>query len=401
MDTSAHGAGRLASGQDASSPAAAQGSSVPAPEAGSASSAALEVQTTAATDPSQRVLPRRARLGFGLKFGACVVVMLLALLLSFMLGRYQNVDALTAIQITLKQVFPFLPIDQSWETLDAKVVLSVRWPRILMALLIGAALSCAGASYQGVFRNPLVSPDILGISACAGFGAAVGIIWKDAYSPWVQMLAFAFGILGVAAAYFLARTKGQIPNVMLILAGVVVAALANAGISIMKYLADPYDDLPAITYWLMGSLSGMRWENLAYSGPIILVCLAVLFVFSWRLNLLTMGDAEARSMGVRSSRLKSLVIVCATAMTATAVSQAGTIGWIGLVVPHMARMLVGPDHSRMIPTSAVLGGTFLLLIDDIVRSASETALPLSIPIALIGAPFFAILIKRTKKGWSE
>ena len=384
----------------ASAPASPADPAVPSASAGPSDPTSTAKPAVAAAKAAGNAKARK-HVPFSVKFGICLAVMVVAMFGSFMMGRYQNVDAIMAAKITAKSVFPFLPIEGDWTTLDAKVVTEVRWPRILMALLVGAALSCAGASYQGVFRNPLVSPDILGISAAAGFGAAVGIIWQDAYSPWVQVLAFTFGICGVLMAYFLARTRGQIPNVMLILAGVVVSAIANAGISIMKYMADPYDDLPAITYWLMGSLSGMRWQNLAFAGPIILIALAVLFVFSWRLNLLTMGDDEAKSMGVKSSRLKSVVIVCATAMTATAVSQAGTIGWIGLVIPHMARMLVGPDHSKLIPTAAVIGGTFLLLIDDIVRTASETALPLSIPIALIGAPFFAVLIKKTKQGWTE
>ena len=232
-------------------------------------------------------------------------------------------------------------------------------------------------------------------------GAAVAIVFTNPYSPMVQISAFACAILGVVLAYLLARVKGSIPNVMLILAGVVVSAVFNAGISMMKYLADPEEQLPAITFWLMGSLTGIRWENLAYCVPIIGISLIVLLLFSWRLNLLTMGDDEAKSMGIKASRLKTIVIVCATAMTATAVSQAGTIGWIGLVIPHMARMITGPDHSKLVPMSAVMGGTFLLIIDDLTRVVSETALPLSIPIALIGAPFFAVLLKRTKQGWVE
>ncbi|WP_350454962.1 FecCD family ABC transporter permease [Slackia heliotrinireducens] len=355
----------------------------------------------ARVDESSASPVKKPRVGFAVKFAIGLVVMVAVVLASFMIGRYQNVDAIQAIKITLSQVFPFLPIEHDWAELDASVVLSIRWPRIIIALFVGAALSCSGAAYQGVFRNPLVSPDILGISAAAGFGAAVAIVFSNPYSPIVQISAFVCAIGGVVLAYLLARVKGSIPNVMLILAGVVVAAVFNAGISMMKYLADPEEQLPAITFWLMGSLTGIRWENLAYCVPIISVSLIVLLLFSWRLNLLTMGDDEAKSMGIKASRLKTIVIVCATAMTATAVSQAGTIGWIGLVIPHMARMIAGPDHSKLIPMSAVMGGTFLLLIDDLTRVISETALPLSIPIALIGAPFFAILLRRTKQGWVE
>ena len=355
----------------------------------------------AQVDGSNEVTAKKGGMSFTWKFLIAIIIMVVIVLASFMIGRYQNVDAWVAIKITLQKILPGNPFEQTWSNLDASVVLSIRWPRIIIALFIGGALSCSGAAYQGVFRNPLVSPDILGISAAAGFGAAVAIVFFNPYSPMVQVMAFVCAILGVVFAYLLARVKGQIPNVMLILAGVVVAAIFNAGISIMKYMADPEEQLPAITFWLMGSLTGIRWDNLLYCVPIITVSLIVLLLFSWRLNLLTMGDDEARSMGIKASRLKSIVIICATAMTATAVSQAGTIGWIGLVIPHIARMITGPDHSKLIPMSAVMGGTFLLFIDDLTRVVSETALPLSIPIALIGAPFFAILLRKTKQGWME
>ena len=364
-------------------------------------SAPKSTRKGAQVDESNKAPAKKSRLSFAVKLGVGIAIMIVVVFVSFMIGRYQNVNAIQAIKITAHQILPMLPIEQDWAELDASVVLSIRWPRIIIALFVGAALSCSGAAYQGVFRNPLVSPDILGISAAAGFGAAVAIVFFDPFSPMVQIMAFICAIGGVVMAYLLACVKGQIPNVMLILAGVVVAAVFNAGISMMKYMADPEEELPAITFWLMGSLTGIRWENLAYCVPIIGVALCVLFVFSWRLNLLTMGDDEARSMGVKASRLKTIVIICATAMTATAVSQAGTIGWIGLVIPHMARMIAGPDHSRLIPMSAVMGGTFLLFIDDLTRVVSETGLPLSIPIALIGAPFFAFLLRKTKQGWIE
>lgn len=333
---------------------------------------------------------------FWVRFLLAVLLFLVVMLGSFMVGRFA-VDPWEAVRIVAAKV---LPIEPTWSEMDAKVVWDVRWPRLLMAVLVGAALSCSGAAYQGVFRNPLVSPDILGVAAASSFGAALGIILHDAYSPSVQVYAFLCGILGVACAYFLAYTKGSIPNTMLILAGVVTSSLFNAGVSVMKYLADPYDDLPAITFWLMGSLSGMRWENLLFAAPVIIVAMIALWFVSWRLNILTMGDDEARSLGINTTRLKVTVIICATALTATAVSQCGAIGWIGLVIPHMARMVVGPDHRKLIPTAAVLGATFLLLIDNLTRTASETSLPLSIPIAFIGAPVFAILLRNSTRQWS-
>lgn len=340
---------------------------------------------------------RQRRPPFLLTFGATATLMVVVIMTSFLVGRFA-IDPVAAIKIVLAR---FVPIEQVWDPLAATVVWDVRWPRILMAVLVGAAMSSSGAVYQGVFRNPLVSPDILGVAAAASFGAAVGIVLRDAHSPLVQMLAFSFGIVGVAMAYLLARTRGAVPNVMLILAGVVISSVFNAGISIMKYLADPYDELPAITFWLMGSLAGMRWQNLLLAAPVIIGGFTVLMIYSWRLNLLTMGDNEARSLGVQTQKVQGVAIVCATAMTATAVSQCGAIGWIGLVIPHMARLIVGPDHRKLIPTAAVLGGTFLLAIDNLTRTVSEASLPLSIPIALIGAPFFAVLLRRTKGEWTR
>ncbi|MFT3853442.1 MAG: iron ABC transporter permease [Ilumatobacteraceae bacterium] len=357
------------------------------------SSAEPSAPVGAAAAPTVR---RRRRPPFWLTFGISVTVLAVMMITSFMIGRF-SVEPLQAVKIVLSKV---LPIEPTWDSIDAKVVWDVRLPRILMAVLAGAALSCSGAAYQGVFRNPLVSPDILGVAAGASFGAAVGIVAYGAFSPVVQLFAFVAGVGGVAIAYVIARTKGAIPNVMLILAGVVVGSLFNAGVSMMKTLADPYDELPAITFWLMGSLAGMRWDNVAIASPVIVAALVVLFLVSWRLNLLTMGEAEARALGVDTKRLQIVVIVCATALTATAVSQCGAIGWIGLVIPHMARMLVGPDHHRLIPTAAVLGGAFLLFIDNLTRTVTETALPLSIPIAVIGAPVFAILLRRTKQEWA-
>lgn len=340
---------------------------------------------------------RRAPRRFGVEFGVAVAVLVVVIVTSFMMGRFP-ISPLEALRIIASHV---VPIEPTWEPMDAKVVWEVRLPRVLMAVLVGAALSCSGAAYQGVFRNPLVSPDILGVSAAASLGAAIGILWQGAYSPSVQVLAFVFGVSGVFIAYFLAYTRGTVPNTMLILAGIVTSSLFNAGVSVMKYLADPYDDLPAITFWLMGSLSGVRWENLTFATPIIVLGMAGLWLASWRLNILTMGDDEARSLGINTTRLKVIVIVCATALTATAVSQVGAIGWIGLVIPHAARIVVGPDHRKLIPAAAVIGATFLLLIDNLTRSASETSLPLSIPIAFIGAPFFAVLLRRSTRQWSR
>lgn len=334
---------------------------------------------------------------FWIILAGALAVLVATIATSFVVGRYA-IDPWQAVRIMASR---FLDVEHTWRELDAKVVWEVRWPRTLMAVLVGAALSCSGAIYQGVFRNPLVSPDILGVSAAASFGAALAIISSGAFSALVPTLAFGMGILGVFLAYALAKVKGMTPTIMLVLSGVVVSSVFNAGVSIMKYLADPEDDLPAITFWLMGSLSGMRWDNLAFAAPIILLGFVVIMLISWQLNLLTMGDSEARSLGVNTQRTRLVAIVCATAMTATAVSQSGAIGWVGLVVPHMARIIAGPDHRRLVPTAALLGAAFLLIIDTLTRTVSESSLPLSIPIALVGAPVFAVLLRRSKGVWSR
>ncbi|MDO4644694.1 MAG: iron ABC transporter permease [Propionibacteriaceae bacterium] len=301
---------------------------------------------------------------FWLVFALALAALTAIVAVSFLVGRYA-IDPWEAVRIMASR---FLAVEHTWRELDAKVVWEVRWPRTLMAVLVGAALA-----------NLL----------------------SGAFSPLVPSLAFGMGILGVLLAYALARVKGMTPTIMLVLSGVVVSSIFNAGVSIMKYLADPEDDLPAITFWLMGSLSGMRWENLAFAAPIIVAGLAVLMVITWQLNLLTMGDVEARSLGANAQRTRLIAIVCATAMTATAVSQSGAIGWVGLVIPHMARILVGPDHRKLVPIAAVLGAAFLLTIDSLTRTVSESSLPLSIPTALVGAPFFAILLRRSKGVWTR
>jgi iron complex transport system permease protein len=278
------------------------------------------------------------------------------------------------------------------------VILDVRLPRVLLAMLAGAGLSISGAAFQGMFRNPLVSPDILGVSAAAGFGAALAIL-LSANSALIQVSAFGFGLLGVALTYGISRVYRTTPVVMLVLGGVVVAAFFGALVSATKYVADPENKLPAITFWLLGSLSTASWQNLWTTGPLIVLGCGALLLVRWRINLLAMGDDEARALGVRIERLKAIIIIASTLATAAAVAVIGIIGWVGLVIPHVARMLVGPDHRRLLPASLALGATYLLLIDDIARGATAAEIPLGILTALIGAPFFAYLLRQTKGGW--
>jgi iron complex transport system permease protein len=278
------------------------------------------------------------------------------------------------------------------------VVMQVRLPRVVAALVVGAALSAAGATYQGLFRNPLVSPDILGVSAGAGLGAVLGIYLGLPVAP-IQALAFLGGLGAVAAVYGIGlAVRRHDPVLTLVLAGVAVGAVLGAGISLLKVLADPYNQLPAITFWLLGSLSSVTLGDVGAVLPMMLVGLAPLVLLRWRMNLMSLGDEEARALGVETRVLRPVLIAGATLITAAAVSMTGVIGWIGLIVPHIARLLVGPDYRRLLPTSLALGGGYLLAVDLIARTAGTIEVPLGILTALVGAPFFLWLLAAGRRG---
>lgn len=279
------------------------------------------------------------------------------------------------------------------------VVLSIRGPRILAALLIGAALAGAGSAYQSVFRNPLVAPDILGVSTGAALGALFGI-WFS-LDPWsVQLLAFAGGLTAVALVYALAAAYRQHdPLLLLVLAGVVLGSLFAALIALIKVLADPFNQLPGMTYWLLGSLAAVTPQESLALLPAIGSGLGVLWLLRWRINVLSMGDEEARSLGVDTRRVRFAAIVAATLATAAAVSISGVIGWVGLVVPHLARMITGPDNSRLLPAACLLGAAFMLAVDTLARGLAQTELPLGVLTALIGTPLFLWLLATSRRGW--
>jgi iron complex transport system permease protein len=285
-----------------------------------------------------------------------------------------------------------------WTQSAETIVLQIRLPRAILAMFVGAGLAVSGAAYQGMFRNPLVSTDILGVTAASGFGAAVALLLSR-NAVELQVFAFAFGLLGVAMTYLLARVYRSTPVLMLVLSGVVVAAFFTALLSGAKYVADPESKLPAITYWLLGSLNGTSMSSLKMALPPIIAGSTGLMWMRWRINVLAMGDDEARSLGVRTEWLKGGIIVCTTLITAAAVSVCGIVGWVGLVIPHVGRMLVGPDHRNLLPVTLSLGATYLLGIDDIARTASAGEIPLGILTALVGAPFFASLLRRTGGTW--
>ena len=276
----------------------------------------------------------------------------------------------------------------------ATVLFAIRLPRVLAEALVGAALAAAGAAYQSLFRNPLVSPDILGVSTGAGLGAVLGILLGLPVAA-IQILGFGGGLLTVTIVAGLARALRSGGDVLvLVLAGIVVGALAGAAISLVKVLADPYDQLPAITFWLLGSLSGVKSGDVAATVPAVLIGLAPLVLLRWRIGVLSLGDDEARALGVDVGRLRLLVIAAATLVTAAVVAISGVIGWVGLMVPHMARLLVGPRFDRLLPASVLLGAAFMVAMDTLARSAARIEIPLGVLTALIGGPVFVALLAR-------
>jgi iron complex transport system permease protein len=279
------------------------------------------------------------------------------------------------------------------------VLLNVRLPRIFAALIVGGALAAAGAAYQVIFRNPLVSPDILGVSTGAGFGAALGILLS---LPVVLIEAFAFagGIVTVVLVTAIAAAVRSHDRVLvLVLAGVVVGALAGAAISLVKIVADPYDQLPAITFWLLGSLAGAKGVDVGAVVPPVLLGLVLLWLLRWRITVLSLGDDEAKALGIDATRLRAVVIAAATLATAAVVAISGVVGWIGLLIPHMARMLVGPQFARLLPASILMGAGFLVLVDTLARTLARVETPIGILTAIIGAPAFIWLLARTRRAW--
>ena len=281
------------------------------------------------------------------------------------------------------------------------VVVNLRLPRILAAVLVGAALAVAGASYQGVFCNPMVSSDILGASAGAGFGASMAIL-AGAPGVVVQLAAFVGGLAAVGVTCTVAGVvdRGGSGTLTLVLAGIVVQALFQAFVGCAKYLADPYSQLPEITFWLMGSLSTTNFEDIGLVIAPFAVGLGVLMALRWRVNVLSMGEEEASALGVNTRRIRLVIIACATLVTGSAISVAGQVGWLGLVVPHLARMMVGPNYRFLMPASLLLGGSFLLVVDDVARTVMQAEIPLGILTAVIGAPLFVFLLVHGRRGWS-
>lgn len=315
--------------------------------------------------------------------------LILLVAVAFAVGRYP---------ISLSQVISALAGQADDATVNT-VVLQVRGPRVLSALLVGAALGAAGTAYQGMFRNPLVSPDILGVSTGAALGAVLGIFLSESIVV-TQLLAFGGGLAAVGLVYGVgSRLRGHDPLLALVLTGVVIGTLLGSAIALLKYLADPYNQLPAITFWLLGSLAAIAPKDLAVAAPLAVLGLVPMLLLRWRMNLLALPDDEARALGVDTRRLRTLVVACATLMTASVVSISGIIGWVGLLIPHAARLLVGPDFGRLLPLAMLMGAGFMLAVDTLCRTIATIEVPPGVLTALIGTPFFLWLFALARRSW--
>jgi iron complex transport system permease protein len=322
-------------------------------------------------------------------------VTLLAFFASFMVGRF----SISAPDVAGILASPLIGTQGSWDATLEQVVLQVRLPRIALAILVGGALAVAGASYQTLFKNPMVSPDILGVSAGAGFGAALAMVSGGGWLL-IQGSSFFFGLVSVAAAYIIAQAFGKSSITILILGGVVVSSFFSALLNIVKTLADTDNELPTITFWLMGGLGKGTLEDVLFMLPLFGIAFLLLFMFRNQVNALAAGEEEAASMGVNIPLLKIVVIGASTLLTVVSVSVCGIIGWVGMVVPHIARFCVGASYSKLAASSFFIGGVFLLMIDNLVRGVIGLELPLGVLTALVGTPIFVVLLSRVRRGWS-
>lgn len=327
--------------------------------------------------------------------GGLAALVLATALVSLGIGRYGvPVDRVLAIAagwlglVDAREVVP--------ET-DWRVVELIRAPRILLAALVGAGLALSGAVLQGVFRNPLVGPQLIGVSSGAAFGGALAILFAAGTAALIGG-AFLFGLLAMAVVYTLARRGGRTSILTLVLAGVVVSAFFGALVSLVTYLADPNDSLPAIVFWLMGSFATATFDKALVIGAAVVVLGGALMAMRFRINLLSLGDEEATALGVAVEKTRWVALVCVTGIVAAAVAVSGIVGWVGLVVPHIARMIVGPDHRRLLPAAAAIGASYAILVDNVARTATSAEIPLGVLTAIIGAPVFAVLLRRTAMG---
>lgn len=336
------------------------------------------------------------------------IALLGIVLVSFALGRYpiSPAELISTLGGLANNAFadfvahfgvaiPHVEVNQQMAT----ALMNIRLPRILVVMLVGAALAVAGASYQGMFKNPLVSPDILGASAGASFGACLALLF-DMSNSMVQLFAFIGAMVAVGGAVWMNKMVNKYDALLgLVLGGMLVTTLFQSFTSLVKFMADANDKLPAITFWLMGSFSRINQADLAVIVAPMLAGFALLMLERWKLNVLSFGEEEARSLGVNTGRVRLIVIFASTLIVACSVAVAGIVGWVGLVIPHLARSIVGPNYKVLLPTSMFIGAGYLLIVDDLCRLMASTEIPIGILTAIIGVPFFIFIFRHNIKGW--
>ena len=332
-------------------------------------------------------------------FTFVIVLLALSIIISLGLGRYEiSIDTLLHLLLWKALHVGNIPEDVA---LLSNIIFEIRFPRIIAVVLVGSSLSVAGASFQAMFVNPLVSPGILGVLAGASFGAALGIMVADSWFM-VQVLAFVFGFVAVLTAIGVAKIYGNngAKTILLVLGGVISSALFSALLSVVKFTADPYNKLPTIVYWLMGSFSSADIKIVSMVFIPMLVGIVVLSLMGKYLNVLSLGDDDAKALGVKVVFIRTTAIILATLLSTLTVAIAGMIGWVGLIIPHIARFLVGPDNRVLIPMCALLGAVFLLIVDTLCRTMMTIEIPIGIATSLIGIPIFILALKRAKKGFA-
>lgn len=315
---------------------------------------------------------------------ALIIILFSIITVSIFIGRYTlNIDEIISIFQG--------KISGNKEMGNSNILFDIRIPRIVMSALIGCGLSIVGATLQGVLMNPMASPDVLGTSSAAGFGSTLGILLFPNSFYRICILSFIFGIVSIFLVFGICKLKKEQSIISIILSGMIVSSLFMSLISIMKYVADTENTLPAITFWLMGSFSSISKDQTIFSIPILLICIGIIYKLRWKINILSLGDEEAYLLGVKPKQLRGILLTLSAIIISISVSTAGVVGWVGLVIPHLVRTLIGENHGGLVPISALTGGIFLLLMDNIARSLFVAEIPIGILTSLIGAPLFGLL----------
>lgn len=328
------------------------------------------------------------------KFIYTIIILILLIVISLIVGRY-SISIETIIYLIKAKLFG-LEISSSYKGAYTTFFI-IRLPRTFMAVMVGGVLGVSGCVFQGIFKNPLVSPDILGVSAAGSFGASLAIITAGSSIFLIQISAFSFSLIALSLSLAIGINKGKSSITSLVLGGIVVSSVFSAGTSILKYLADPYSELPAIEFWSMGAFNRISWRDVILSFPIFIICLTLIFLLRWYIDVLSLGEEEAISLGVNVKIFRIVFIILASLMTATSIAYCGIIGWISLIIPHISRFIVGAEHKNLIPYCALSGAMFTLIMDTVARTITAGEIPISIITASLGAPFLGYLLIKYNK----